>query len=120
MNFGIGSAFSKSPGSAFSEGSGTGQLYKVCPYHLLLPRQGLIWDYKKADTSNIRKAFDLINWGKRFSHKNINTQVTVFNETILNIFRHYVANKYITCDDKDPVWMNENIKSKRKSKKLIL
>ena len=43
----------------------------------------------------------------------------MFNETILNIFRHYVANKYITCDDKDPVWMNENIKSKRKSKKLI-
>ena len=39
--------------------------------------QRLIWDYKKADTSNIRKALVLINWEKLFSHKNINAQVTV-------------------------------------------
>ena len=33
MNFGIGSAFSKGPGSTFSEGPdlGPGLLYKVCP-----------------------------------------------------------------------------------------
>ena len=43
----------------------------------------------------------------------------MFNETILKIFRNYVPNKYITCDDKDPVWMNENIKSKIKSKNLL-
>ena len=63
----------------------------------------------------------MINWEKLFSHKNINAQVTVFNETILlNIFQnYYVPNKYITCDDKDPVWMNENIKSKVKSKNLF-
>ena len=79
----------------------------------------MIWDYKKADISNIKKALDLINWEKRFSHKNINAQATVFNETMLNIFRNYVSMKYITCDDKDPVWMNENIKSKIKSKNLF-
>ena len=39
----------------------------------------------------------------------------MFNEIILNIFRNYIPNKFITCDDKDPVWMNENIKSKIKS-----
>ena len=31
VNFGIGSAFSKVPGSAFSEGPGPGPLYKVWP-----------------------------------------------------------------------------------------
>ena len=41
----------------------------------------------------------------------------VLNETILNVFRNYVPNKYITVDDKDPVWMNETIKSKIKTKK---
>ena len=40
----------------------------------------------------------------------------MLNETILNIFRNYVPDKSITCDNKDPVWMNENIKSKIKSK----
>ena len=43
----------------------------------------------------------------------------MFNETILNIFRNYVPNKYITCDDKDPVWMNKKIKSKIKSKNIF-
>ena len=38
------------------------------------------------------------------------------NETILNIFRNYVPNKYITIDDKDPVWMNETIKLKIKTR----
>ena len=36
------------------------------------------------------------------------------NETILNIFHNYLPN--ITIDDKDPVWMNETIKSKIKAK----
>ena len=37
------------------------------------------------------------------------------NETI---FQNYVPNKYITIDDKDPVWMNEIIKYKIKTKNL--
>ena len=32
------------------------------------------------------------------------------------MFRNYVPNKYITIDDKDPVWMNKNIKTKIKEK----
>ena len=49
-------------------------------------------------------------------HKDINTQVMALNETTLNVFRNYVPNKHITIDDKDPVWMNETIKSKIKTK----
>ena len=43
-------------------------------------------------------------------------QVPVFNETILNIFSNFVPNKIITYNDKDPIWMNDKIKSKVKSK----
>ena len=43
----------------------------------------------------------------------------MFDETILNIFQNYVPNKYIACDDNDPVWMNEKIKSKIKWKNLF-
>ena len=41
------------------------------------------------------------------------------NETILNVFRNYVPNKYVTVDDKDPVWMNETIRSKIKTKNKL-
>ena len=33
--------------------------------------------------------------------------------------RNYVPNKCIICDNKDPVWINENINSKIKSKNLF-
>ena len=80
------------------------------------PYQRLVWDYKKADSKNIRKALDSVNWERLFDQLDINAQVAAFNETILNVFRNYVPNKYITIDDKDPVWMNENIKTKIKEK----
>ena len=42
----------------------------------------------------------------------------MLNETILNVFRNYVPSKYI-MNDKDPVWMNENIKSKTQTRNLL-
>ena len=64
----------------------------------------------------IRKALDLVNWERLLDQKDNNTQLAAFNETILNVFRNYVPNKYITADDKDPVWINETIKSKIEAK----
>ena len=64
-----------------------------------LPYQQLIWDYKKADANIIRKALDSVNWERLFDSKNINEQVIALNETILNVFRNYVPNKYITIDE---------------------
>ena len=80
------------------------------------PYQRLVWDYKKADSKSIRKALDSVNWERLFDQLDINAQVAAFNETILNVFQNYVPNKYITIDDKDPVSMNENIKTKIKEK----
>ena len=40
-------------------------------------------------------------------------QVVALNKIILNIFRNYVPNKYITIDDKVPVWkLKQKIKAK--------
>ena len=83
------------------------------------PYQRLVYDYKKADVSSIRKALDLVNWEKFFRNKNIDIKVSIFNETILNIFSNSVPNKIITCNSKDPIWMNEKIKSKVKSKNQL-
>ena len=44
--------------------------------------------------------------------------IITLNETILNVFRN-LPNNYITVDDKDPVWMNEIIKSKMKAKNKL-
>ena len=39
------------------------------------------WDYKKADSKNIQKALDLVNWKRLFNQKDINAQVIAFSET---------------------------------------
>ena len=49
----------------------------------------------------------------------LNVQVITLSETILNVFRNCVPNKYITVGDKDPAWMNEIIKSKMKAKNKL-
>ena len=73
-------------------------------------------DYKKTGSGKIRNDVDLVNSERLFNKKKIDAQVAVFNETMLNIFRNYVPDKYVTINDKDPVWMNETIKLKIKAK----
>ena len=57
-----------------------------------------------------------MNWDRLIDNKNADSQVLISNDIILNIFRIFVSNKYVACDDKDPVWMNENMKSKIEAK----
>ena len=71
------------------------------------------------DSTNIRKPLGSVNWERFFDKKDLNSQVVTLNETILNAFRNYVPNKYITIDDKDPVWINEIITSKMETKNKL-
>ena len=87
--------------------------------HYPTPYQWLTWDYKKADSTKIRQALESINWERLFHKKDLNAKVIALNETVLNVLQNYVPNKYISVDDKDPVWMNEIIKSKMKTKNKL-
>ena len=49
-----------------------------------------------------------------------NAQITSFKDTILNVFKNHVPNKYRAIDDKDLVWMNDTIKANIKTKILLL
>ena len=53
---------------------------------------------------------EVFSWEKLFQHKNIHDQLKLFNETIVNIVSNYIPNKFITCNDKDPPWLNDHIK----------
>ena len=37
----------------------------------------------------------------------------------MNIFTNCISNKYVTIDDRDPLWMNKTIKNKIKLKKSL-
>ena len=79
----------------------------------------LVWNYKKANTENIRKSLESVNWKTLFNNKTVNKQVSILNETIINIFSNFVPNKRATFNDSDPPWMNDYIKNKIKWKHQI-
>ena len=83
------------------------------------PYQRLLWNYKKPDISKIQNTLKLVNWNRLLDNKNVDYQVLILNDIILNIFRNFVPNKYVTFDEKDPVSMNQNIKSKIKAKNKL-
>ena len=40
----------------------------------------------------------------------MNDKVNIFNATIKNIMSNYIPHEIITCDVRDPPWINKNIK----------
>ena len=41
----------------------------------------------------------------------MNEKVSIFNATIKNILSNYIPHETITCDDRDPPWINKSIKN---------
>ena len=56
------------------------------------------------------------DWNKLFSNANAEKQVNIPNDTLFDIFSNFVRSKVITINDRDPPWINEEIKCKIKSK----
>ena len=70
----------------------------------------------KANKDAILSALQNINWHRLFAKKTVHQQLNLLNDIILNIFINFVPNKVITCDDRDPPWINDIIKDKIKWK----
>ena len=83
------------------------------------PYKRLVWDFKRANIPSIRKAIKMVDWRFMFLNKSVHDQVSIFNNTLINIFSNYIPHKYVTVDDRDPPWMTELIKNKIKSKSSL-
>ena len=47
---------------------------------------------------------------RSFENNSVNEKVNIFNTIIKNILSNYIPHETITCDDRDPPWINKNIK----------
>ena len=57
--------------------------------------------------------------GNIIDNKTLHKQLSIFNETLMNIFSNFIPNKYITFNDRDPPWMNNSVKTKVKFKNQL-
>ena len=83
------------------------------------PYRRLVWDFKRANISSIRKVIKMVDWQFMFLNKNTNEQIVICNDILMNIFSNYILNKYVTIDDRDPPWMTEKIKNKINLKRSL-
>ena len=58
----------------------------------------------------------MIDWNKLFSNSNVEKHVNILNDTLFKIFSSFVRSNVIKITDRDPPWINEEIKCKIKSK----
>ena len=84
-----------------------------------LPYQRLVWDYKKANADCIKKSLNSVDWDFPFSNNNVHQQAQYLNKVLMNVFTNYIPNRLITIDDKDPPWMNDEIRNKIKETYFI-
>ena len=74
------------------------------------PCQGEIWHYEKANVDHIRRSIDEFSWERCFANTSVNNKLHMFNKTIKNIVSNYIPHETITCDDRDPPWINKDMK----------
>ena len=70
-----------------------------------------IWHFNRAREASIKKAIRDFPWVANLSNFNPNRQVSILNQTILNIMSNFVPNEVKTFRPREPEWMNNNIKN---------
>lgn len=50
------------------------------------------------------------SWETFFSNYNINKMLVYIQQSYKNILSNYIPHETITCHDRDPIWINKNIK----------
>ena len=69
-----------------------------------------MWHYERAETDIIKRSIQAFDWEGAFKGLNVDDKVELLNETILNIFENFIPLENITCRNRDPPWMSNEIK----------
>ena len=75
------------------------------------PYERTVLHFKHANSDHIKRAIDIFDWESTLNYIDVNDQVSIFNSTILNIVSNFIPNETMTCDDRDPPWVNSFIKN---------
>ena len=82
------------------------------------PYERTVSYYERANTELIRRAIDQFDWVRALSNVNVDEKVYFFTKTLLNIIQNFIPHETITCDDRDPPWINKEIKKLMLEKNL--
>ena len=78
--------------------------------HYPSPYERWVWHFKKANTDHIKRVINRFPWKRSFANLDVNHKVHLFNKTIRNILSNFIPHETITFDDRDPPWINNQVK----------
>ena len=81
------------------------------------PYKRTIWYYSRGNADVVWRAIDLFYWDKALRISYVERQVAISSDTWMNIMQNFVLNETFICDDRDPPWMNKEIKQFIEQKK---
>ena len=87
--------------------------------HYPPPYEREVWNFIKANTDHIKRAINGFPWERSFANLDINDKVYLFNKTIRNILSNFIPHETITFDDRDPPWVNSQVKHLINAKNAI-
>ena len=75
---------------------------------------------EKTNTPLLNRTIETLNWKKLLENKNVDKQLYLFNKTMLSTFHNFIPNKNIICNDEDPPWLKNQIKTLIENKNHLL
>ena len=75
------------------------------------PYKRKIWEYKSANSTNIRNELGNINWHELFTNLNVSEMTLLFTDLFLNVMSKHITNKVVTFNDKDAPWITPQVKT---------
>ena len=83
------------------------------------PYERVVWHYQDANNDLIQRSISQFNWERAFSNKGVNKQISIFNETILNIMTNFIPHETKIFNDREPPWINNKVKTMIQEKNKI-
>ena len=65
----------------------------------------------RENSDHVKKAINSFDWESSLNNLGVNEQVSVFNETVMNIMSNFVPNELVTHDDRGLPWRNRYTKN---------
>ena len=83
------------------------------------PYERAVSHYQDADNDLIQRSISQFKWERAFSNKCVNKQISIFDETILNIVTNFIPHEIKIFNDRAPPWKNNNVKAVIQEKNKI-
>ena len=84
------------------------------------PYERVVWHYQDANNDLIQWSISQFNREIVFSNKGVYKQISIFNETILNIMTNFIPHETKIFNNREPPWINNKVKTMIQEKKQNL